>query len=380
MLRQALRLGPGDTAVCISSGCDNALALLLDNPRMVLAVDYSPAQVAVGELKRQAIKSLDHGTFLYFLGVKTTEEQTMSRREIYLSVLQEHLPEKAKIFWDAHLDFVDQGIIHVGIYERYLGTFGRAVVPLVHSQQTIRKLLEQSDQKRQAEFFVNVINTRLWRFFTRLYFGDVFVGRCPAFYERSNVDVGSHFRSRLNQVIRDVPVRDNYYLEYVLTGQVTGQFGLPEYMQPQNFTLLKERVGQLTLLHGDILHILENSQLQFDAIDMSNIFDFVPMFTHERYRKAAMDRARPGCRICHWTFIPVSEDRISWRSFGKGSHVDVRASEELHSIERAWFYQSFIIQRIKSYEAGELDERPAKNGTTLPVRKNGVHLNGVIGH
>ena len=48
----------------IASGLDNSLAFLVNDKVHVLAFDNNPSQIALGELKKTAIKVLDYDEFL----------------------------------------------------------------------------------------------------------------------------------------------------------------------------------------------------------------------------------------------------------------------------------------------------------------------------
>ena len=68
VLRQALALGPEDTALSIAAAGDNTLALLLDNPKRVIAIDRNPVQLEVLRLKMAALRTLPRESTLELLG------------------------------------------------------------------------------------------------------------------------------------------------------------------------------------------------------------------------------------------------------------------------------------------------------------------------
>ena len=369
-LRRGARIKPGERVISVASGGDNVLSLLLDNPSLVVGVDYSPAQVHVCELKRLGIKHLDYWQFLCLIGIGEDHAGGLSRVDIYTKLLRKHLPEQVAKFWDEKMNFIENGLIHAGIYEQYFKTFAQVVRPFAHSRETIRSLLCIKDPDKQREFYDKHVDTFLWRVLCRLYFGDVLIGRCPPFYEKADVNVGEHFLQRLRHVMRDVPACDNHYLEYVLLGDITGEFGLPEYLQPQNFELLKSRVDSLYLTQGDLVDYLAEHKEEFNVIDLSNIFDFVPDNVHQTYRNTVSKYARLGSRVINWTFVPVSDAKLDFTPFSPGMHVERPLSVYLNSLERAWFYQTFVIQMVM-YKDGQV----YTNGSSLNGISN-VHKNG----
>ena len=60
-LIKALRISPEDNVISIASGGDNTLALLLENPKSITAIDSNPAQIYLCELKIKAIHEKVYG-------------------------------------------------------------------------------------------------------------------------------------------------------------------------------------------------------------------------------------------------------------------------------------------------------------------------------
>ncbi|MBI3468098.1 MAG: DUF3419 family protein [Planctomycetes bacterium] len=68
MDRAALEIGPAHTALTITSGGCNALTLLCEGPRRLVAVDSNPAQNHLLELKRAGIYALTPEEYYQFFG------------------------------------------------------------------------------------------------------------------------------------------------------------------------------------------------------------------------------------------------------------------------------------------------------------------------
>ena len=68
VLRQALRLKKGETALSIAAAGDNSFALLLDDPAEVVAIDRNHVQLQLVRLKMAAISCLSRAEALEFLG------------------------------------------------------------------------------------------------------------------------------------------------------------------------------------------------------------------------------------------------------------------------------------------------------------------------
>ena len=100
VLCQALQPAPGKRMLSIASGGDNSFALAADGADVV-AVDLSPAQLSLVELKRAAIRVLEHEELLGFLGVHDSDRRLETYRRIATG-----LPGDARAFWDGRTDQV----------------------------------------------------------------------------------------------------------------------------------------------------------------------------------------------------------------------------------------------------------------------------------
>src|SRR5215470_6439671 len=113
VLVAALRPAPGRRMLSIASAGDNAFALLAEGAEVV-AADLSPAQLALVDLKRAAIRRLGHAEALAFLGARPSPD----RRPVY-EQLERDLSERTRDFWREHLGDVADGVIHHGKFESY---------------------------------------------------------------------------------------------------------------------------------------------------------------------------------------------------------------------------------------------------------------------
>jgi hypothetical protein len=76
LLYRALRIGPDDDVLSITSAGCNVLGLLLHQPRSLIAIDLNPTQNALLELKMAGIRQLDHDDFLAFIGIRPAANRT----------------------------------------------------------------------------------------------------------------------------------------------------------------------------------------------------------------------------------------------------------------------------------------------------------------
>jgi len=123
VLIEGLNISEKDTVLSIASGGDNTFAMLLKNPKQIIAVDQNPAQIYLVELKMKAIQLFDYNDFIEFVGARSSD----NRLQLYCKI-RSFLSEAARDFWDAHSESINFGIIHCGKFEQYFSVFRKYIL------------------------------------------------------------------------------------------------------------------------------------------------------------------------------------------------------------------------------------------------------------
>ncbi len=343
---RALRLAPDDDVVVITSGGCNALALALQGPRSVTAIDVNPAQSHLLELKIAAIRSLDHETFLGFAGLRRRDD----RLAVYRDALAPGLSTAARRYWDEHRRAIAGGVIHAGRFERYLALFRRTVLPLTERRADIETLLGLRGLDEQARFYERVWANARWNALFVLFFGRLLqarIGRHPEVFRYAEIrDVGRHYRERARHALVELPLADNHFVEYILTGGYRGDDRMPAYLRAADFARLREATERIRAVTMDLAGFLARSPGgAFSAFALSDIFEWMSLEEYERVLGDAIRTARPGARICYYNNLVVR--RPSAR-FARTLAADEALSRELHFADRSFLYRGFSVERVRA--------------------------------
>lgn len=160
--RAAFGIGPGATVFTITSGGCNALAFLADRPDRVIAADLNASQNHLTELKQAAFRDLNRSELLELMGVRDSRH-----RGDMFQVLRPSLSGPALAYWDGQPQKIEQGLIHCGRYERYMGML-RAWTRRVMGRRLIEQFFEEDDSRRRAELFATRWDTIAWKLLTRV--------------------------------------------------------------------------------------------------------------------------------------------------------------------------------------------------------------------
>ncbi len=365
-LTQALSITRDDDVLSIASGGENTFALLLQNPRSVTAIDRNPGQIFLVELKIRAIQTLDYGDFVAFLGVRDS-----NTRDRHYAIIRQYLTESARWYWDQHIDAIRRGVIHYGKFEKYFSLFRRFVLPLVHGRKDIERLLEDEPARTtewgelldtQRRFYHEVWNNKRWRWFFQIFFGKFFLGRFgrdPSLFRYVRIeDIADELFQRTQRGFTEIPLCDNYFVEYILNGRYDELENAHPYLSEMNFHLLRDRVGEIRLVAQSLdSHLATLPPASFSKFNLSDIFEYMAEFEFERTLRVISRASRDSAKMTFWTlFVPREVPSALTSVF----NPDVRAAKTLFTNDRTFFYGGFGVWAIQSGSSETLDVEKIK--------------------
>jgi len=343
VLVAALRPAPGKRFLSIASAGDNAFALLAAGAEVVGA-DLSPAQLALVEIKRAAIRRLDHSEALAFLGVRPSPDRVRIYEE-----LERDLPETARQIWRGRLDAVAGGVIHHGKFESYFRLFRTRVLPLIHSRKTVLALLEERDAAGRERFYAERWDNLRWRLLFRVFFSRFAMGRLgrdPEFFRFVEGSVAERILARARYALTALPTHANPYLESILTGNYGNS--LPLYLEPEMFAAVRQNLDRLTLFAGPVEAAAEAHRgaggAGFDGFNLSDLFEYLDPATSEAIYGRLLATANPGARFAYWNMLVPRRrpDALAERI----RSLDAEAAE-LFARDLAFFYSAFILEEVQ---------------------------------
>jgi S-adenosylmethionine-diacylglycerol 3-amino-3-carboxypropyl transferase len=338
--------GTGGTAgltgcrlLSIAAAGDNTLASLSLDPTEVVALDASRPQLACLAFKVAAFARLEHAEMLELLGVVPS-----TRRLELFRAIREAIPEPCADYWDVRLPEVCRGIIHLGRFERYLRGFRRFVLPLVHSEATVRALTEQRAPEGQHTFYQARWDTWRWRLIFRLFFSQrvmAALGREKAFFREVHGGVGERMLSRTARALSSGTAWRNPYLAYIISGTFPPN-ALPAVYRADLFDSIRARLGRIRLVHSDLSAWLREhgEKPGFDGFNLSDIFEYLPEDRFEGVYGELLKQARPGARLVYWNMLV---DRRLPAVHRPRAFCNSALAERLTEQDPCWFYQRVCV-------------------------------------
>ena len=336
VLREGLNIQPGEHCLSIASAGDNTLALLLDDPAEITAVDFSPAQLACLELRIAAYRHLDHAALLELIGSRPSTR----RQQLYQSC-RECLSDSTRTFWDAHAPEIEAGIGSAGKFERYFASFRKYILPLIHGPKTVNCILRPQDSEARKTFYDQHWNSLRWRALFRIFFSRKVMGRLgrdPAFFKHVEGSVADRILARTRHALRELDPSENPYLYWILKG--THGEALPCALREENFECIRTRVDRVRLIQGGVENALDQ---KYDRYNLSDLFEYLSPAESRTLLEKLAGHGVPGGRLFYWNMLAPRSAPSDLQSRLKTLPV----GENLLKKDKAWFYSRIVVEEIQ---------------------------------
>lgn len=344
--REALKIQSSDVVFSITSGGCNTLSFLLDNPRKVIALDISRYQNYVLKLKIAAFELLTYDELLEFLGVRSSSH----RPEYYLRV-RTSLDLESRTYWDSQTEKIQSGLIHCGRYEQYM----RLLRVWLHRSvglKTIREFFKTENSNDRAKLFHRKWENIGWWILTRILLSRaamtmVFDKAFFKYLDRS-FSFGKHFASKAKHALTELPMKENYFLAYILLGNYYDENYLPLYLRRENYETIRNRVGRIQVITDSCEHFFSVlPDCCISKFNFTNIFEWMSPWTFTDLLNQTIRVARDGAVITYRNLIVFREhpaslaNRISsYREFARS----------LHERDLSFIYSNYVVEEIHKEE------------------------------
>lgn len=332
---------PQRIAVIASGGC-TALSLLDDSVDEVLAIDASPAQCALVELRKAAIRRLDLQGYLAFVG-----EEECSRRLQTWALIAPELPSYAKEYWEARLDAIRTGVQQSGTTERFYRFVSSHLRTLLGGEVLHALLNAPSIEAQRALFarhFERDVTQAVLRVLlaksTHLLFFPAFM-----FDKAQEHDFAAFFAKQFEREVCARPLRGNYFLSQLFFGRylVDDPRGVPPYLTEVGYAAAKRNLHKLRL-SGAPLHAALERERGVDAFFVSNVFDWCNSELMESTCASMLSSARPGATLLYRNML--SESALPSCLTQRFTRDETR-SRLLHEQDRSILYRGLSIGTIR---------------------------------
>ena len=347
--REAFHITPDDVIFSITSGGCNVLTFLIDNPRKIIALDLNPHQNYLLELKIAALRHLSYERLLEFSGVRASAARLRDYR-----LLRPSLSPEAAGFWDRRPKKIAGGFIHCGRYEGYMRLLRKAVVVLSGKRKLVREFYESGSPAARHGLFHKKWEGPAWRFLTRVMLSRRLNGwlfdRAFFAYLDEDFSFGRHFAAKAERALTELPLKENYFLSYILLGRPYDEARLPHYLRKENWELIRSRLGRIEIVTSSCESFF--AQLRDSSIskfNFSNIFEWMPQPAFEALLKETIRVARDGAVLTYRNLLVFRERPAALQANILSCRELARS---LRARDLSFIYDNYVVERISKEKAG----------------------------
>jgi S-adenosylmethionine-diacylglycerol 3-amino-3-carboxypropyl transferase len=249
------------------------------------------------------------------------------------------------MYWDARAGAIRTGIGGAGRFERYLALFRTVVLPLIHSDRTVRELLACDDAER-ARFYDERWDSVRWRLAFRAFFARPAmsaIGREPQFFAHADGPVSQRLLARIARSLRDDDAGANPYVRWILTG-AHGD-ALPLALRPESFDAIRANLDRLEIRASSLEEFVDTHA--GDAIDgwnLSDVFEYVDESAYASLLARIAAVSSPRARLAYWNMLVPRRRPASLAPF-LAAREDVAAP--LRARDRVPFYGDFVVEEAR---------------------------------
>jgi len=336
-----------DATICMlcSAGC-NALHYLLDNPAQIDCVDFNPCQIALADLKFTVIKSGSHTDLWHLFSMGNHP----SIKSIYRERLRKQLLPISTLFWDRNLNFFRRGWIKKGFYYHSLSGSLPICADWIKKKDkdAVVELFQINDLEKQREIFDRHLFPYLNGKFMRLLVSAMFKTGLPSrqldMLHDGAEQVHRFLLNRVKYVLTELPGSDNYFYYQYFFGNYQPDC-CPEYLKPQNFATLQERIDRLHLHHTEFSAFLEQSNRTYTHFFLLDHLDWLVHNPQKLSRQwhLILSRSLVGTKILVRSFLPG----LDWLPEPFRQHLSVTENiEPIVAKDRVGHYQQTYLLKV----------------------------------
>jgi S-adenosylmethionine-diacylglycerol 3-amino-3-carboxypropyl transferase len=289
-----------------------------------------------------AFRNLSHSETLQLIGVRSCAD----RHKLYKK-LRNHLSEEGRAYWDKNRKKIDRGLMHAGRYEYYMRLLRRVLILLV-GKSTLDDLFDLIDKNTRNTFFNQRWNTVRWKIFTRIFLSRQIMSflfdKSFFSYLEDSFSFGEHFAKKVAHAIKNLPLRQNYFLSYILRGNYYSEEFLPPYLHAENYEIIKTRIDRIEIITTDCRTFF--NRLAPDSIsrfNFSNIFEWMSSQEYQSLLKETIRVARDGARL---TYRNLLVPRTHPEALAGNIKSLSTLAAKLHQRDMSFIYSNYVIEVI----------------------------------
>jgi S-adenosylmethionine-diacylglycerol 3-amino-3-carboxypropyl transferase len=188
-----------------------------------------------------------------------------------------------------------------------------------------------------------------WTFLTRVMLGrrlnSILFDKAFFAYLDRDVPFGRHFAAKAEHALLRLPLKDNYFLSYILFGRYYDEQHLPAYLRRENFRIIRDRLDRIEIVTdgaAGLLAGLEDSSVA--KFNFSNIFEWMPRPAFEALLRETVRVARDGAVLVYRNLLVPRERPASLEPWIR-PRPDLALP--LGETDLSFIYDRYVVEQVE---------------------------------
>jgi len=293
-----LNLQSGDSLLCICSGGEIPLSLLALKDIKVKAIDISPHQLRLSQLKMLAVLNLEPNEAAKFLGF--TKCSSENRRK-YFTKISNYMSKDELQYWREKIHLIEKGIVAAGRFEKHIRRFNKIGLKIV-GKNNLLHLCEIDSRGEREKFFDNKIKSVFLKAIFQIAFH-------PSIYKnngidpkglthQSKTDMATRFYNKFRHFCTYNYPAENYFLQYTFLNELVYTEAFPAYLTEEGALALRKRNTNISYYCGTYNQALQtDSREVFNKFHISNVGDWMEELEFDKLLKGIVAKAQNPSKI-----------------------------------------------------------------------------------
>jgi len=163
-------------------------------------------------------------------------------------------------------------------------------------------------------------------------------------YVDGKLSFGRHFAGKAEYALTRLPMKENYFLSYILLGRFYSEEYLPHYLKRENYSIIRRRLERIEMVTDSCDHFFATlPDSCISKFNFTNIFEWMSPKAYEELLgetiRVAMDKA-----IMTYRNLLVLREHPA--CLDKNIHTRRHHAESLHARDLSFIYNNYVVEEI----------------------------------
>jgi S-adenosylmethionine-diacylglycerol 3-amino-3-carboxypropyl transferase len=156
---------------------------------------------------------------------------------------------------------------------------------------------------------------------------------------------GRHFAAKAERALTELPMKENYFLSYILLGRFYDESHLPVYLRRENFATIRDRLDRVEIVSASCESYfarLDGSSIS--KFNFSNIFEWMSPAAFENLLREAVRVAKDQAVLTYRNLLVFRE-----RPASLAGTIKPRAdlAKTLQAADLSFIYDHYVVEQVE---------------------------------